>query len=162
MKQSRKSLGAKKTNIISYTITMKIKAPLDYAFKWCTDFDEGDTKITQSDSNRVLIEKKTDRVIYVMLAENDGNTRGRAYIVRLKPPNSWNMKAYGNGSDSTGEYKLTRISPDLTKLTVTFAHNFYDVAAMPAKSKKKLDSQATWNKYISALETDYRNLAVCN
>jgi len=148
---------ARKSNSIIFTITREIDAPLDYVYKWCTDFDEEDTKITGSSSCRIMIEKTSKRAIYAMINGTKGNSRGRMYLVKLEPPNSWHMNAYGNGSDSTGDYNLAKISKNRTKLTVTFDHIYYDITVMPAESKKKLDSQNTWNKYVSALEKDFRN-----
>lgn len=140
------------------SITKNIKAPKDYVYNWCTDFREDDPKITGSSSKRIILEKKQDRAVYCAVSKDkQGKVHGRAYVVKLRPPNSWFVKAYGNGFDTTGQYKLARNSDNSTRLSITFEQTYYNTDAMPTYHEKKLDSEKSWGKYVSALESDYHH-----
>jgi hypothetical protein len=137
-------------------ITKEIRAPIDFAYAWCTDFRADDPKINGSSSERIILEKRSDKAVFcAVMKDEKGNTKGRAYIVRLRPPNTWSVKAYGNGFDTTGQYKLTKITEGSTKLSITFEHSYYDFEAVPTEREKKLDSEKSWEKYVSALESDF-------
>lgn len=136
---------------------MKIRAPLDFVYNWCTDFRIDDPKITGSNSKRLVLEKSRDRAIYVALNNkiDDYGRGGRIYLVKMEPPNTWRLQAHGNGFDTIGEYQLTRISSKDTQLRITFTHTYYDKSVMPTKVEKEMDSKRSWTKYVNALEKDF-------
>ncbi|HZW56658.1 MAG TPA: hypothetical protein VFF30_10260 [Nitrososphaerales archaeon] len=146
-----------RNNVIAYRFAKEINAPLDYVFQWCTDFSEDDPKITGSSSKRIILEKMKNRAIYVSLTPTAGNsTGGRVYLVDLAPPKAWHMEAHGNGFDSVGEYRLTRISRERTRLAIAFKLRYYSLN-VPTKEDRVKDSRSSWDKYVAALERDYAN-----
>ena len=81
-----------------------------------------------------------------------------ARIVSLKPPNAWHLDWIGDEHNETGDYKLTRLSESTTCLNMTFnVHNNAPTASTKGAFVKEVS--AVWDKYVPALESDYRNQA---
>ena len=61
-----------------YKLSETFNAPLDYVFKWCTDFREDDNKMIGSKTERKILEKSPERVIWrVRYKDGKGLRRGR-------------------------------------------------------------------------------------
>jgi hypothetical protein len=141
----------------SYRISKTINAPLSYAFKWCTDFSEDDPKITGSNSQRRILLKTKKKVIYAQLYNDDtGQQKIAVDIVTLKPPRSWHLDYYGEEDDETGEYKLTSLGKNSTRLDMTFKEK-WKIANPPTRAWQIEHTNNVWDKYISALESDYNS-----
>ncbi len=139
---------------------MKIHAPVEYVFDWCTDFREDDPKITGSASKRLVLEKSPSHAIYVALADernNEGMTPGRIYLVKFEPPYSWHPEAHGKGFDTIGTYRLSRISDRMTWPRVNFKHAYYDASKLSSKKSKESESKKNWKKYVLSLERDFKS-----
>ena len=62
----------------------------------------------------------------------------------------------GDEHNETGDYKLTHLGESTTRLNMTFkAHNKAPTASTKAAFVKEVN--AAWDKYVPALESDYRN-----
>ncbi len=140
---------------ISYAVHVSkvIKAPLKFVYNWCTDFREDDNKITGSKAKRIIVQKTKERVIYISTYKFRGKTFSGVNIVTLRPPNAWHLDFAGQEDDEIGEYKLTRIGPRKTRLTMTFKGK-YKIGKAPTKEENTKSVNQFWDKYIAALEKD--------
>jgi len=137
-------------------VSKTINAPLEYVFKWCTDFSEDDPKITGSKSQRKILEKTKKRVIYAQLYKaEDGTQKVAIDIVTLKSPTSWHLDYFGEEDNETGEYKLNRLGKSKTRLDMVFKEKWKNVKKIPTRRELVKDVNAVWDKYVSALEADY-------
>jgi hypothetical protein len=134
-------------------VSRTIDAPLGFAYDWCTDFREDDSKITHSKSLRRIWEKTKQRVIYTSKVKG-ARSRGGASIVTLHPPDSWHVDSIGDLSNSTGDYHLRKLSSGRTKLDIVFRIRQKSPAAQ-SKSKFIRHINQIWDKYAAALEKDY-------
>lgn len=155
MKTTKKGRSRNSRNLIAFRLTREIAAPIKYVYNWCTDFSEDDPRITGSSSKRLILEKTRDRAIYASVS---GNSHGRIYLVKLRPPDSWHMEAHGNGFDSTADYRLKRVAANRTRLAISFRQQYYS-QYVPPREERVRDSNESWDKYVAALEADYRKSA---
>ena len=142
--------------VVSHTVhaSKVIKAPLKFVYNWCTDFREDDNKITGSKARRIIVQKTKQRVIYVSTYKSQGKTFSGVNIVTLRPPNAWHLDFAGQEDDVIGEYKLRRIGPKKTRLTMTFKEK-YKIANAPTKEEDTKGTNQFWDKYVAALEREY-------
>ena len=135
-------------------VSRTIGAPQNFVYGWCTDFREEDSKITRSKSRRRILEKTKQRVIYVSRTKG-AKPVGSASIVVLHPPDSWHVDSVGDLSDSTGDYHLTKLAGGRTRLDIVFKIKRKSRSA-PGRSKFVRHINEIWDKYVAALEKDYR------
>lgn len=142
--------------MVTFKTTKIMNVPLKYAYAWCTDFRDDDSKITGSVRIRRVISRTKDRVIYgSSYPGRDGKATGSIYIVSLKPPDSWHMDRFGEDMER-GDYKLTSLGRKLTRLDITFNLKFKR-GSRRGVNKEDLSKRSLerWNKYAAALESDY-------
>jgi hypothetical protein len=138
-------------------VSKTINAPLSYVFSWCTDFSEDDPKITGSKSQRKILEKTKKRVIYAQLYNDEkGQQKVAVDIVSLKSPRYWHLDYFGEEDDETGEYKLTRLGKNKTRLDMLFKEK-WKISNPPTKAWQVQHTNEIWDKYIAALEHDYNS-----
>lgn len=142
-----------KTDILR--ITKTINAPLGYVFAWCTDFREDDPKLTGSENQRKVLEKTRRRAVFVTLYKGDsGREKIGVDLVTLAPPDAWHLEFFGEEDNETGEYRLTKLGRERTKLTMLFREK-WKTQSPPTKAWQVQHTNEIWDKYVAALEADY-------
>ncbi len=141
---------------VSYAVRVSriVAAPLRFVYDWCTDFREGDYRISGSKSRRRILEKTKERVIYT--TKEKGKSAGSASIVTLHPPDTWHVDSIGDQRDVAGDYRLARLADGRTKLDIVFRVKQKSSAA-PSRAEFFQHINAIWNKYATTLEKDYRS-----
>ena len=140
----------------TYRISKVIDAPLAFVYNWCTDFREDDGKLTGSRRKKKILEKTKSRVITTSSSMEHGKLIGHVSIVSLMPPNAWHLDTAGNPREQeTGDYKLTRVSANKTRLDMVFDVKYGAGAKVPSKEWWEEDSGKFWDKLIVALTKDY-------
>jgi len=139
-------------------VSKVIKAPIRFVYGWCTDYRESDTKITGSKAKLRILLKTEHRVIYVSSYKSGGKARNAVNVVTLYPPKTWHLDFIGDDDDEIGDYLLTRLGPQRTRLDMTFEEH-YKMRRAPTKAQDLKHTNEVWDKYIAALENEYaRNL----
>jgi hypothetical protein len=78
-----------------------------------------------------------------------------ARIVTLKPPSAWHLDWIGDENEETGDYQLQRLGTRKTRLYAVFKLN-YKPGRSPSRSAFLKNVNQAWDKYVAALEKDYR------
>ncbi|MDG6996899.1 MAG: hypothetical protein JRN52_13345 [Nitrososphaerota archaeon] len=138
-----------------FRISKTINAPIRYVYSWCADFREADPKITGSKSKRVILEKTKKRVIYVQLFQREDGQEVAVDIVKLNPFKSWHLDYFGEEDDETGDYVLTSLGKNKTRLDMTFKEKWKEIAKIPSKKELVDHTSRVWDKYVAALEKDF-------
>ena len=140
-----------------YKVSRIIKAPQKFVFSWCTDFREDDPKITGSSSTRKMLEKTKKRVVYIATYKGaDGNTKMNVNLVMLHPHTSWHLDQFGEEDNEVGDYKLTRLGKEETRLDMVFKETWKNIAQVPSLQEQISSTNRVWDKYVSALEQEYQ------
>ena len=131
-------------------ISKILRAPLDKAFRWCTDYNEQDPSIAKNPRSRSII-KREGNVIYLEDEQLDETIPNRRTKVTLYPPNKWVAEFEGSIWQGTGTYTLTKHAEG-TKLTIVFDMTSIQRDFTPEKlCARAIDS---WERYGAALESE--------
>jgi hypothetical protein len=141
-------------------VSKVINAPKKFVYEWCTDFSSEDPKMTGSGNVRRIIEKTRKKAVYVNTYEGeDGKPKMNVNIVALKPSSFWHLDQFGEEDNETGDYKLTRLGKNKTRLDMVFKESWKDIAQIPSIDEQSAGIHRVWDKYISVLEKEYRDSA---
>jgi hypothetical protein len=146
--------------IVAYTrshtlhVSKIINAPIRFVYDWCTDYTESDPKITGSKSKRNILLRTHNRVIYTSTYRSGGETRNAVNVVTLYPRKAWHLDFIGDDDDETGDYVLTKLGVQRTKLDMTFKEH-YKTRKAPTKAQDLKHTHQIWNRYVTALQKDY-------
>ena len=138
-----------------YRISKILNAPLRFVYNWCTDFREDDYKMTGSKPRRTFLERSKKLVIYAIRYPSNGTTKHAVNIVTLHPPRAWHLDSYGQEDNEFGDYHLTELGARRTRLDMVFREE-WKIAKIPPKAEYLKDINRIWDKYVAALERDYR------
>ena len=72
-----------------YQIRVEFRAPLDFAFAWCTDFSPEDSRLEGERYQRKVIERTLRRVVFEDLEETGTGWVWSRDVVDLRPPDRW-------------------------------------------------------------------------
>lgn len=142
---------------ISYRISQTFDAPLAYVYDWCTDFTDDDPKIIGAPYTRHVIEKTKKRAVWVQRYTRDGAEKEGVRIVTLSPPDSWHLESINEEVDRTGDYTLSSIGRERTKLEIVIKVRYKSIEAESAL-KLRQNLSEDWYKYKAALEQDYSSV----
>jgi hypothetical protein len=131
-----------------------INAPVRFVYNWCTDFREDDNKLSGSKTRRIILQKTKRRVVYISAFKWTGRSRYGVQIVTLRPPNRWHLEYFGEEADEIGDYRLTKLGPQRTRLDMTFKEE-YKISGAPTRKEETKQTSGVWGRYVAALERDY-------
>ena len=75
-------------------------------------------------------------------------------VVTLYPQKAWHLDFIGDEDDEAGDYVLTSLGPQKTRLEMTFEEH-YKVRKAPTKTQDLKQTNIVWDKYVTALENEY-------
>ncbi len=139
---------------VSYSVSKTFNAPMSFVYSWCIDFREDDMKMIGSKNKRSIHEKTGRRVIWTVEGKNLPTNTEPVRVVWLRPPNAWHLESCGDGSE-IGDYRLTAVGKNRTRLDMTFTETHPDKTHMPSKKELEREAVDHWEKYGRFLEKDY-------
>ena len=143
--------------MVVYRHSRVLKAPIGFAYNWCTDFSSEDSVISGAKYPRIILEKTRKRCVYASYKQgSDGKPKLAVRVVTLRPKtHSWHLDYFAEEDLETGEYSLRRLGPSTTKLTLVL-DNKWKKGKGPSKKEFASSAKRAWDKYAPALERDYR------
>jgi hypothetical protein len=138
-----------------YKLSQTFDAPMDYVFSWCTDFREDDNAMVGSKTNRTILEKTPERVIWRVSYKDGKETIEGVRAVWLFPPKMWKLDTCGDGREM-GEYKLKALGKSKTRLDMKFVVTYDSKDEVEDKDEWEEDGRKHWKIYKKALEADYK------
>ena len=79
-----------------YKIKRTFRAPIAFAYHWCTDYTEADRELQGESGYRQIIRKSPRRVVYEDLTPTPRGWMWSRETVTLLPPDRWHAVAVGN------------------------------------------------------------------
>lgn len=145
-----------KSKSLTYRFSKIIEAPLPFVYDWCTDFREDDAGLTGSQTKTKILEKTKTRVIMADSYMEKGKPMESVSVVSLKPPTAWHLDFAGNAAEQeVGDYKLTRLGTNKTRLNMEFTITYGPGRKVPSKEDQIEGSNKFWDKLIVHLLDDY-------
>ncbi len=141
-------------------IRVEFRAPLDFAFAWCTDSSPEDSRLEGESYQRKAIERTPRRVVFEDLEETGtGWVRSRD-VVNLRPPNRWHMEGAGNRRDVVADYLLSALPGGRTRLDLRWRRRPLVPEQKPlTKAEREASTLRAWKRFGAALNRDYRRTA---
>lgn len=140
--------------IETYELARTFNAPIDFVFEWCTDFREDDGKMTGSKTKRRILERTKKRIIWTVNYTEAGKPKEGLRVVWLRPPDSWHLDTCGDHRE-VGDYKLTSIGKEKTRLDAVFHMTYDDPDEVETKEKWEKETDELWAVFTRYLESEY-------
>jgi hypothetical protein len=142
--------------MVLYKHSITFKAPIKFDYDWCVDFQESNPQILGANYRRVILEKSKRKIVYASYKRgSDGNQKLAVRVVSLFPSKyAWHLDYFAEEDLETGEYKLTRLGNELTRLDITLK-NTWKSGTSPTREFFQSETKSSWDKYGPALEKDY-------
>lgn len=133
------------------------RAPLAFAYRWCTDFRPDDARLIGEKYERRILRRARRRVLFEDLWWEADGWRWRRSDVSLNPPDRWVAESLGNVREARLEYRLTALSDDRTRFELTM-HRRPTARSprQPPKAELEGELHEMWRDYGRALERAYR------
>lgn len=145
-----------KTSVVeTYKLSKTFDAPLDFVFKWCTDFREDDGKMIGSKTKRKFLERNKERLTWIVNYKENGKLKEGIRTVWLNPPDAWHLDTCGDGYER-GEYKLTSLGKGKTRLDMVFDVTYDNPREVEPKKQWEEDGHRHWDIYAKHLEDEYK------
>jgi hypothetical protein len=143
-----------------YHVTVTFRAPTEFVFRWCTDYDAGDAALEGETFERRVLSRTARRVVFEDLGRAEDGWVWRHYAVDLHPPRRWHAESVGNRRNLTLDYELTEAGDGRTRLDLRWRRTPGILPRTPPpKATVERDSTAAWRRLGRSLERDYRRTA---
>jgi hypothetical protein len=140
----------------SFHISKTVDAPIKFVYTWCTDFRVDDGKLSKSKPRYKVIRVSPDRVVRIRISSQRVRAPAVALeLVRLRPPNSWHVDQIDETDLAAANYKLTRLGPNRTRVTITGTERWM-TRIHPDRSEYIEHVGSYWDTLVAALEARYR------
>ncbi|MGC2034502.1 MAG: hypothetical protein WA761_03530 [Thermoplasmata archaeon] len=140
-----------------YEVRAKFHAPLDFVYRWCTDYTPDDGLFEEESYQRRILRRTPREVIYEDLEDTKGGWFWSRHVVRLLPPDRWHSDSVGSHRAYSLDYTLTKIPGDWTQLILTARRRPYGVGGKnPPRAQWEGSVARSWKAFGRALERDYR------
>ena len=141
----------------TYVVRATFKAPLDFVYRWCTDYTPQDARHERDKYERKIIRRTSREVVYEDLYESKDGWFWSHHHVRLRPPNRWHSDTVGSHRAMSLDYTLSKLPRGRTQLTLTARRRPYGVGGRnPTKSQWEAPIAKSWRNFGRTLEKDYR------
>ncbi len=140
-----------------YRFTIDLAAPIEFVFRWATDYRANDASRSHQGFERRVLERDQSRVVFEDLERQPGGWVWRRSAVVLRPPDRWHSHSQGSHRFAEVDYRLARLGPERTRLTITM-HRRATAAhpKHPTAAAFEADLRHAWTGYGRALARDYR------
>ena len=133
------------------------RAPIDFVFRWCTDFSPADARLEGESYDRRVLSRTPRRVVYEDLEWTPGGWHWGRYTVTLRPPTRWTAERVGNYLDCSIRYTLARLPDGRTRLDLRWHRRPTGLGSRRwSKTAVERGTTRMWKRFAAALEADFR------
>lgn len=144
----------------TYVVRVDFRAPMEFVFRWCTDYTAQDAKLEGEEFQRQVLRRSKREVVYEDLYELPKGWRWSRHTVRLRSPNWWHSDSVGSHRELSLDYRLAPLSGGRTRMTLTARRRASGIGPPnPPKREWERDVAASWRSFRRYLERDYRKAA---
>jgi hypothetical protein len=141
----------------TYEAHAEFRAPMDFVFRWCTDYTPEDSKLEKEAYQRRILRRSPREVVYEDLDDTPDGWFWAHHVVRLHPPDRWHSDSVGSHRLYSLDYRLTPLSGNRTRLTLRARRRRYGVGGKnPSVRTWKRHTETLWKNFARELERDYR------
>jgi len=137
-------------------VTVDFSVPLEFAFRWCTDYTPQDAALEGEKYERKVIERSARRVVLEDLDETDSGWVWARDVVTLRPPNRWHMESMGSHRNASGDYVLTKLPDGRTRFELRWWRTPTSLGRKISRAERERETRKAWKRFAKAMEKDYR------
>jgi hypothetical protein len=144
-----------------YRIRVMFHAPLDYVFRWCTDYRRDDGKRAGESFVRRVIERRQGEIILQDLWKSNGRWMLNENRTTLFPPNRWHVDSFGTTRVLSLDYTLRALPRGRTQLDIRARRR--PTGMNPLRiSRREYEANLSqlWRGFARSLDRDYRARSV--
>ena len=143
--------------VARYELRFTFRAPLDFVYRWCTDYSERDPQLEGMPFRRKIVRRTRRQVIYEDLDEMPSGWVWRRGIVTLRPPNHWTARSIGSHRVWSLDYRLRTLPDGRTELRWRGRRRATEIGGSnPSSAAMRREMRTMWDRYGRALEREYR------
>jgi hypothetical protein len=142
----------------SMTFRKVIDAPLEFVFRWCTDYRDDDDRITDDiyHYRADIVLREPRRIVRVITVPGaDRNRSTEVEVIRMFPPDRWSLQKLSLTDDKQGRYRLRRLGPAQTVLEMRFTET-WRLRKIPSRERYRRLFHRVWDRYVERLEAEHR------
>lgn len=141
----------------AYQIRTEFHAPLEFVFRWCTDFTPKDAQYEADSYQRRILRRSKRFVVFEDLEDSEEGWIWARHVVRLEPPNRWHSDSTGNHRTIRLDYRLSRLPGGRTRLVLTAHRRPAGIGGKnPSRSQRERTVGRSWKSLGKSLERDIR------
>lgn len=146
----------------SYQVSVTFRAPLRFAYRWCTSYTSEDAKYGGEDRTigleRRIIRRDSREVVFENLYRAGRGWGWERHVVTLHPPNRWHSEGKGNYQESVLDYELAELPGNRTRFNMRWRSRPIGLAKGRRASKELVEGYVArlWRLRAKALEHEYR------
>ena len=130
--------------------------PIDFAFRWCTDYTPEDGQLAGDGHARRILSRSGRRVVYETLYDYPEGWAWSRQTVTLHPPNRWTATAVGNYRNWDLVYMLRPRGRAITEFTFHGVRTPVGLARKnPSQRALNAELHEMWQHFGRAMRTDY-------
>ncbi len=145
------------TTSVVYEIREVFRVPLDFAYRWCTDFRPDDGERSKEGNARQILRKGRRTVVYEDLYPSDHGWMWSRQTVTLRPPDRWTAVADGNYRRWKLVYTLRPLSEGRTEFSLRGERRPVHLGTRnPSRRSMHAEFHRMWGNFGRAMEADFR------
>ncbi len=140
----------------TYEVRCAFRAPLDYVFRWCTDYTPDDARLEKARYERRILSRSARRIVYEDLEDSGRGWDWSRQTVTLRPPDRWHAHVQGNLRTWEIDYRLAELGDGGTELRFRGVRR-PTALGPPNPSRARMEPAIArgWAGFARALERDY-------
>ena len=140
-----------------YEIRTTFRAPVDFVYRWCTDYTVDDARYEKDEYERWVVRRSSRKVVFEDLSKEKDGWVWSHHEVRLDPPLRWHSDSVGSHRAYSLDYRLRALPGHRTELTLRARRRPYGVGGKnPAKGPWEANVRKLWRSFGHVLERDYQ------
>jgi hypothetical protein len=144
----------------SYEVRVTFRAPIDFVYRWCTDYTPEDARYEKEDYTRRILRRTSREVVYEDLTDTKEGWFWSRHVVHLHPPDHWRSDTVGSHRAYALDYRLSSLPGNRTQLTLTARRRPYGIGGKnPPKTQWEPSVAKSWRNFARVLERDYKKVA---
>ncbi len=142
---------------IRFHVEETFRAPIGYAYRWCTSYSPRDPSIEKDDYVRRVLTRSPRRVVFQDLGRAERGWFLNQQTVTLHPPGYWHAESRGTYRDWSIDYRLRSLPDGSTRFTFDGLRRATPLAeVVPTRPEVETNLRQIWERFGRALERDYR------
>ena len=132
----------------TYRISQTFEAPIEFVFDWCTAFRDDPGKTAGPEAGPLPMTRTKDKIVWVVKQRE---------VVRAAwlPPQSSRDAVAGGAATRVGEYTLTSLGRNRSRLDVKFTVTRPSPVEGSDEKEREEGGKRHWEAYAKSLEEDW-------